>query len=82
MAKTNGELSKVICTSHTYGTRTDEQIVGIAKQAFEDTQASYNADLKTYTALVKSWAISVIVKGSTAYISSTFMGGRFFPLYP
>ena len=54
ISKTDGKFSKFICIAYTDGTRTDEQIVGIAKQAFDDIQATYNADRRTYTALVKS----------------------------
>lgn len=45
-------------------------------------QAAFNADLKTYRGLVKSWAISVIVKGHSVYISSTLAGGASFLYIP
>ena len=45
-------------------------------------QAAFDADLKTYKGLVKSWALSVIVKGHSVYISSTFAGGASFLYIP
>ena len=45
-------------------------------------QAAFNADLKTYKRLVKSWAMSVIVKGHSVYISSTLAGGASFLYIP
>lgn len=38
-------------------------------------QAAFDADLRTYKALEKSWAMSVVVKGHSVYISSSLAGG-------
>ena len=58
------------------GRRKDEQIVRIAERAYLDMVAAYNADHRRYKAptLTLPGAVSVIVKGHSAYISSSMTG--------
>lgn len=64
-----------ICKTHTYVIRTDSQIVDIAKQAYEDIQATHNTHANVYEGMGLSSATSAIIKNNTVYISSTLTGG-------
>ena len=56
------------------GRRKDEQIVRIAERAYLDMVAANNADHEKYKFLKLPNVVSVIVKGHSAYISSSMKG--------
>ena len=56
-------------------TWSDEEIVGVAQQAYNDMQAAYPGDRRTYTKMSLPRAMSVIVQGHSLYISSSMTGG-------
>jgi hypothetical protein len=61
-------------------TWTDSQIVGLAKQAYDDMGIQYNKDMENNNNIRfrKPAAMSVIVLGKSAYFASSMTGGGAF----
>ena len=56
-------------------TWSNEQIVGVAEQAYNDMRVAQSADARRYPGLKLPGVISVIAQGHTLYISSSLTGG-------